>query len=178
MVLVPLVTEYPNGFCPPMVAVGPQSLSRIHPLVWSAAWKNTKRCKFCARAQHVQCTPQVSFLYNIVMPLPSYATLPSLVSLAQLFTNSEDPMFKKFFLSGTCCLCRKSPGMPKAPMLKAHGTTSALLSLEACIAHERCLVVKIVDFIWVDIRKSFCISKGLNLTGADPGFSLGRGCRS
>ena len=31
------------------------------------------------------------------MPLPSFANVPSLVSLALKLTNSEDPMFKKSF---------------------------------------------------------------------------------
>ena len=63
---------------------------------------------FFAHAQHVQCAPQMNFLYRIVMPLSSCANVPSLVSLAQKFTNSEDPRFKKVYPSGTCCLCRSS----------------------------------------------------------------------
>ena len=56
--------------------------------------KNKKRCKLCARAQHVQCISQVNFLYNVVMPLSRCANVLRLVSLAQKFTNSEDPVFK------------------------------------------------------------------------------------
>ena len=87
------------------------------PLWWASAHKvwvvavlwfglqpylNKKRCKFCERAQHVQCASQVNFLYVVVMPLSRWANVPTLVSLAQKFTKSEDPMLKKFSLSGTC----------------------------------------------------------------------------
>ena len=37
VLLVSLITGYLNGFCLPMVAIGPQILSRICPLVWPAA---------------------------------------------------------------------------------------------------------------------------------------------
>ena len=40
MLLVPLITGYPNKFCPSMEAIGPQSLSRIRLLVWPAALAN------------------------------------------------------------------------------------------------------------------------------------------
>ena len=33
VLLVPLITGYPNGFRPSMMAIGPQSSSRIRPLV-------------------------------------------------------------------------------------------------------------------------------------------------
>ena len=33
VLFVPLITGYPTGFCPRMVVIGPQSLSRIRPLV-------------------------------------------------------------------------------------------------------------------------------------------------
>ena len=36
----------------------------------------------------------VIFIYSVVMPLPRCANAPSLVSPAQKFTNSEDPIFK------------------------------------------------------------------------------------
>ena len=39
--LVLLITGYPNEFCPAVVAIGPQSLSRIRPLVWPAALSAT-----------------------------------------------------------------------------------------------------------------------------------------
>ena len=56
MPLVPLITGYPNGLCPPTVAIGPQSLSRIRPLVCPAASKNKKEvqimCKCPARAMY------------------------------------------------------------------------------------------------------------------------------
>ena len=55
-----------------------------------------KRCKLCARAKHVQCAPQFIFLYCVVMSLSRCANVQSLVSLAQKFTNSEDPMFTIF----------------------------------------------------------------------------------
>ena len=57
----------------------------------------------------MQCAPKANFLYHVVMPLSSCANVPSLVSLAQKFTNSEDPTFKKLYPSGTCRLCRSSP---------------------------------------------------------------------
>ena len=48
-------------------------------------------------------------------------------------------------------------------LLQAYATASALLSLEAGIAHERCLGVKIVDFKRVLIVKVFfCTSRDLN----------------
>ena len=34
VLLVLLITVYPNRFCPPVVAVDPQRLRRIRPLVW------------------------------------------------------------------------------------------------------------------------------------------------
>ena len=37
MLLVQLITGYSDGFCPPVVAIDPQSLSLIRPLVWPAA---------------------------------------------------------------------------------------------------------------------------------------------
>ena len=58
--------------------------------------RKIKRCKFFARAQHVQCAPQTNFLYGVLMPLYSCANVASLVSLAQKFTNSEDPLLKSF----------------------------------------------------------------------------------
>ena len=39
VLLMPLITGYPNGFCPTMVVIGPKILSRIRPLVWPAAFK-------------------------------------------------------------------------------------------------------------------------------------------
>ena len=36
----------------------------------------------------------VIFIHSVVMPLPRCANAPSLVSPAQKFTNSEDPIFK------------------------------------------------------------------------------------
>ena len=59
--------------------------------------KNKKRCLFCACNQHVQCAAQINFLCSVVMPLSICAIVLSLVSLAQKFTKSEDPMFKKVF---------------------------------------------------------------------------------
>ena len=37
VLLVPLITRYPNEYCPPMVAIGPKSLSLIHLLLCPAA---------------------------------------------------------------------------------------------------------------------------------------------
>ena len=37
VLLVSFITGKPTGFCPPMVAIGPQSLSWIRPLVRPAA---------------------------------------------------------------------------------------------------------------------------------------------
>ena len=48
------------------------------------------------RAQHVQCASQITFLFIVILPLSSCGNVPSLVSLAQKFTNSEDPTFKSF----------------------------------------------------------------------------------
>ena len=72
---------------------------------WPAALKNKKRSKFLARAQHVQCASQVKFPSSVVMATSRWANVPSLVSLAQKFTNSEDLTFKKLYPSGTCRLC-------------------------------------------------------------------------
>ena len=55
---------------------------------------NKKSCKFCARSKQVQCASQVIFIYSVVVPLSRCANVPSLVSAAQKFTNSEDHMFK------------------------------------------------------------------------------------
>ena len=63
----------------------------------------------CARAQHVPCAPQTKFLYGVVMPMSSCVSVTRLVSLAQKFTSSEDPKFKKLYPSGTCRLCHSSP---------------------------------------------------------------------
>ena len=73
--------------------------------------KIKKRCKFLARAQHMQCATQANFLYGVLMSLSSCANVPSLVSLAPKFTNTEDLTFKKkLHPSGTCRLCRSSLG--------------------------------------------------------------------
>ena len=56
---VPLSTSNLKVTYPPGPAICSQSLSHVCRLVWPAAWK--KRCKFCARAQHMQCAPQVIF---------------------------------------------------------------------------------------------------------------------
>ena len=116
MLLVPLIAAYRKGTCSLLVSISPQSLSRIRPLVWAAALKNKKNtCQLLARAQHVQFAPQAYFLYDIALLLSICANVPSLVLLAHKLTNSEDPTFKKFFPSGTCCLCRSSPFTTMAP---------------------------------------------------------------
>ena len=80
---------------------------------WPVALKKQKkRYKFLARAQHVHCAPLANFLYGVLMPLSSCANVPSLVSPAQKFTNSEDPTLTKLYPSGTCCLCHSSLGTP------------------------------------------------------------------
>ena len=56
--------------------------------------KNKNKCKFCARAQHVQCAPHVIFLYSAVMPLSRCAEVVSLVLLSKKITISEGPMLK------------------------------------------------------------------------------------
>ena len=44
--VVLLITGYPNIFCPSLVAIGPQGLSRIRPTVWCAA---LAKCFFLQR---------------------------------------------------------------------------------------------------------------------------------
>ena len=61
MLLVPLITGLPNGFGPPMVVIGPQSLRRIRPLVGLQPWKNKKKWNFVARAHHVNVHPRRHF---------------------------------------------------------------------------------------------------------------------
>ena len=39
VLLVPLIIGYPNGFCLPLVAIGPKSLSRIRPMLWPAGFE-------------------------------------------------------------------------------------------------------------------------------------------
>ena len=61
-------------------------------------------------AQHVQCTPQVNFLYSDVMPLPCCTSVPILVLLAKKkITGSEDPTFIKFHFFSTYCLSHSAP---------------------------------------------------------------------
>ena len=66
VLLMALITGYPNGFCPPMVVIGPQSFSRTRPLVCLQPWKNKKRCKYSARAQHVQCALQTNLFIGLL----------------------------------------------------------------------------------------------------------------
>ena len=60
----------------------------------------------------MQCAPQANFSYGLLMPMSSCANVSSLVSLAQIFANSEDPTFKNLYPSGTCCLRHSSLGTP------------------------------------------------------------------
>ena len=73
------------------------------------------RVQIFARALHVQYALQVNYFYCVLKPVPKCTNVPSLVPLAQKFTNSEDPMFKKLAPSGTCYLCLSSPLTTMAP---------------------------------------------------------------
>ena len=127
MLLVPHITGYPTGFCPPMVAIVPQSLSRIRPLVWPAALKKEVQvtCTCLARAM---CTIGQRFIWRL-NNLSSCANVPSLVLLAQKFTNSEDLTFKKLNPSGACRLCRSSLGTLPPPRFCPPLVAIGLLSL-------------------------------------------------
>ena len=88
-------------------------LTKFEPCPFIGLACSLERVKRGANFVHVPCThnehPRSTFLYCVVMPLPSCANVPSLVLLAQKISNSEDPTFKKLYPSGTCCLCRSSP---------------------------------------------------------------------
>ena len=73
------------------------------------------RVQIFARALHVQYTLLVNYFYCVLRPVPKFTNVPSLVSLAQKFKNTEDPTFKKLYPSGTCCLCLSSPPNTMAP---------------------------------------------------------------
>ena len=73
------------------------------------------RVQIFARALHVQYALQVNYLYCVLKPVPKCTNDPSLVSLAQKFKNSGDPMLEKLAPSGTCCLCLSSLLTTMAP---------------------------------------------------------------
>ena len=68
--LVQLITGYPNGFRPPMVAIGPKSLSRIRPLVCPAASENQKEVQIlCTCPARARCTPDQLFMWRLDAPV-------------------------------------------------------------------------------------------------------------
>ena len=44
---------------------------------------------------YVQCAPHINYLHSIVMILSRFIGAQSLFSLAQKFTNSDDPIYEK-----------------------------------------------------------------------------------
>ena len=70
VLLLPFITGYPTGFCPPVVAIGPQSLSRIRPLVGLQPGKNEKEVQtpFTCPAR-AMCAPGQLFMWRLDAPV-------------------------------------------------------------------------------------------------------------
>ena len=92
------VTDY-NDTSPPITAGSPHCLNPVRPVVWPVSLRKWKEVQAVYCTLYVQCQPQVSYSYSIMVPSSKCTSVWTLVLLAQKWANSEDPMHIKFFPS-------------------------------------------------------------------------------